>query len=251
VKDFTQRNGGEDFSTSQPSRAFGCDAGWVKAALEKALNEPKARGRDFAFDDQSEIQILEWIRSQADKCAPATRTDLRRHCKVKYSHSISRGWVYSFILRQKANLSETKSTSQDDVRLEVPRVFLDETVNYVREHVHGIKMELDFNLGEVGMSEWEDDQVRKIIVPTTMNGKTIHHHTSRSVQHISIITSISTAGECMTPDIVTSQDSDAIRKRLMIHDVRRRFDFVLRHRPKPYVSRKLFSSIWIRSSLHT
>jgi hypothetical protein len=197
--------------------------------LENGLNDPKVRGRHFAFDDKSEIQILEWIRSQAEKCAPVTRTDLRHHCKVKYSRSISRGSVDSFILCHKADLSGTKSTPQEDARLEVPRAFLEGTVNYLREPVQGMKAELDFNLDEVGMSEWEDRKVMKVIVPTTMDGQTIHHRASRSIRHISIITYISAAGESLMPDIVTSQDSDAIRKRLMIHGVRLGVNCILRH----------------------
>jgi hypothetical protein len=103
-----------------------------------------------------------------------------------------------------------------------------------------MKAELGFNLDEVEMSEWEDRKVRKVIVPTTMDGQTIHHPASRSVRHISIITYINAAGESLTPYIITSQDSDAIRKRLMIHGVRLSVDFVLRHRSKPCVSRKVF-----------
>jgi hypothetical protein len=93
--------------------------------------------------------------------------------------------------------------------------------------------------------------VRNVIIASTMDGQMIHHRASRSVRHISIITCISAAGESLTPYIVTSQDSDAIRKRLVIHGVRLGVDFILRHRPKPYVSRKLFSSMWIQSSFHT
>jgi hypothetical protein len=59
VKDFAQRNDGQDLSIHQLSRAFGCDAGQIKAALENSLNDRKVRGRHFAFDDESEIQILE------------------------------------------------------------------------------------------------------------------------------------------------------------------------------------------------
>jgi hypothetical protein len=91
VKDFAQRNSGQDLSISQLSREFGCDAGRVKAGLDNDLNDPKVRGRHFAFHNESEVQILEWIRSQAEKCAPVTRTDLQHHCKVKYCGSISRG----------------------------------------------------------------------------------------------------------------------------------------------------------------
>jgi hypothetical protein len=90
VKDFTHRNGRQHLSINQLSRAVGCCAGRVKASLENGLNDPKVRGRHFACDDQSEIQILELMRSQAEKSARVTRTDLRHHCEVKYSRSIAR-----------------------------------------------------------------------------------------------------------------------------------------------------------------
>jgi hypothetical protein len=44
----------------------------------------------------------------------------------------------------------------------------------------------------------------------------------------------------MKPYIVTSQDSDAIRKRLMSRGFRLSVDLILRQRSKPYVSGKLF-----------
>jgi hypothetical protein len=60
------------------------------------------------------------------------------------------------------------------------------------------------------------------------------------VRHISIITCITAGGESLTPYIVISQGSDAIRKRLMCDVIHLGVDFVLRQRSKPYVSRKLF-----------
>jgi hypothetical protein len=90
------------------------------------------------------------------------------------------------------------------------------------------------------MSEWEDRKEKKVIASATMDGHTIHHRPSRNVRHISIIRCITAAGESLTPYIVTSQDFDAIRKRLMSRGVRLGVDFVLRRRSKPYVSGKLF-----------
>jgi hypothetical protein len=56
-------------------------------------------------------------------------------------------------LRHRDELAETKSTPQEDARLEVPRVFLDEAVRYLGEYVQGMKAELVFNLDEVEVSE--------------------------------------------------------------------------------------------------
>jgi hypothetical protein len=99
---------------------------------------------------------------------------------------------------------------------------------------------LVINLGEVGMSEWEDRKGKKVIVRITMDGRTIYHGASRRVKHRSVIACITAEGESLTPFIVTSQISDGIRKRLMSRGVRLGVDFVFPQRATPYVSRKLF-----------
>jgi hypothetical protein len=77
-----------------------------------------------------------------------------------------------------------------------------------------------FNLDDVGMSEWEDRNEKKVIVPMTMDGQMIRHGASRSVKHISVTAYILAGGESLMPFIVTSQISDDIRKRLMSRGIR-------------------------------
>jgi hypothetical protein len=79
----------------------------------------------------------------------------------------------------------------------------------------------------VGMSEWKDRKDKKMIITKTMDSQTIHHRASRNVKHISIITYISVGGESLIPYIVTSQDSEPFRRRLMNCGVRLCVDFVL------------------------
>jgi hypothetical protein len=114
-----------------------------------------------------------------------------------------------------------------------------------------MKAELVFNLDEVGISEWEDRKDRTVIVPKTMDRQTMHHRISRNVKHISIITYITAGGESLTPYIVTSHDSERLRKRLMARGVRLGVDFVLNHRSKPYVNGKFFLGILIISLFRT
>jgi hypothetical protein len=97
-----------------------------------------------------------------------------------------------------------------------------------------------FNLDEVDMSEWEDRKDKKVIVPKTMDSQTIHLRASRNVKHTSIIMCIGIRGESLTPYIMTSQDSELLRRRLMSRGVRLGVDFILRQRSKPYVSGRLF-----------
>jgi hypothetical protein len=132
-------------------------------------------------------------------------------------------------------LAETKSTPQEDARLEVTRIFLNETVRGRGEYVQGMKAELVFNLDEVGVSEWEDCRDKKVVIPRALSGQTIHHHASRNLKHTSVITCISAAGESPTPYIVIWQDSESFRRKLMIRGVRLGIDLVLRRRSRPYL----------------
>jgi hypothetical protein len=78
-------------------------------------------------------------------------------------------------------------------------MFLERTVQDLKEHVMRCVAELVFNLDEVGISDWEDRKTKTVIVPATMRGQTIHHEISRTVKHISVITCISVAEESLTP----------------------------------------------------
>jgi hypothetical protein len=212
----------------------------LKTTLTNGLDDPQGRGRHPALDDASEIEIVEWIQNQAEKFNPVTRTDLLHHCHFKYFRFISRRWVNYFILRHRDDPREVTSVPQKYPRLEVPWEFLDETTRDLREYIHGMKVELAFNLDKMGMSEWEDRKEKKGNVPMRTDGQMIHHGASRSVKNISVIAYISAGGESLTPVIMTSQISDGIHKRLINRGFRFAIDFVLRQRSKPDVSRKLF-----------
>jgi hypothetical protein len=144
-------------------------------ALANGFEEPKSRGRHFPFDDHSEKEIMSLIEKRPEKCRPVTRTDILHYCEVKYFRSVTRGWMCSFVLRHGDCLPERKSTPQEGTRLEVPRVFLDETISSLREFVQGMKAEIVFNLDEVGISDWEDRKDKKVVVPTALDSQTIHH----------------------------------------------------------------------------
>jgi hypothetical protein len=143
-------------------------------------------------------------------------------------------------LHHRDDLIEMKSIRQEKTRLEVQRAFLDEIIRCLREYIQGMKVELVFNLGEVGMSEWEDRNDKRMIFSKTMDERTTHHRVSRNVKYISIVTCISAREESLTPYVVILQDSEPLRKKLMHHDIRLGVDFVLRQRLKPYMNSTLF-----------
>jgi hypothetical protein len=104
-----------------------------------------------------------------------------------------------FISRHADELTEKKSSPPEETRLQVPRVFLEETIRTMHETIQRRPSELVFNLDEVEISDWEDRKPKKVVVPITARAHNIHHRISRNVKHISIVTCISASGACLTP----------------------------------------------------
>jgi hypothetical protein len=92
--------------------------------------------------------------------------------------------VDSFVKRHAEHLFETESIPQENPRLEVPRIVLEAAIEGFREYIHNVCGELVSNLDEIGISEWEDRTQRRVIVPSTMRGKTIFHGIHRNLKHI-------------------------------------------------------------------
>jgi hypothetical protein len=112
--------------------------------------------------------------------------------------------VNSFVLRHSDQIFKTKITPQEQQRFQVSRMFLERTVQDLKEHVRGCVAELVFNSKEVGISDWEDCKTKTVIVPAMSSGQTIDHEKSRAVKHVSVIACISAAEESLSPYIITS-----------------------------------------------
>jgi hypothetical protein len=117
-----------EISNGSLMRAFNCSRSVVHSALANGLSPPKSRGRHLAVGAKSDANILAWIKKQAEKNAALIRIDIKNHCHEVSRLEVSRGWVDSFILRHSAELTEKKSSPQEEPRLQVPRIFLEEPI---------------------------------------------------------------------------------------------------------------------------
>jgi hypothetical protein len=158
---------GIEISIGGLMRTFNCSRHAVQSALPNGLNEPKSRGRHWAVDAESDANILAWIKRKAEKSTAGTRTDIRNYCREVCKFQVSRGLVDSSISRHADELTEKKSSPQEETCLQVPRVFLEETIRTMHETIQGRPSELVFHLDEVGISNWEDRKPKKVVVPIT------------------------------------------------------------------------------------
>jgi hypothetical protein len=240
INDFATSKHNIPISIGALKRAFQCSRNSVTQALVHGLEPPQTRGRHSALDAEIEHELLVWIEDNAAKNTAVTGADLRARIVNHYHLPVTRGWVNSFIGRHLDRLCKVKSTPQESSRLEVPRCFLDQTIQCLTELVQGCRVELVFNLDEVGISDWEDRQSKKVIVPVSARERAIHHKINRRLKHVSIIACISAAGESLMPYVVTSQDSLPVRDALKKRGMRFGTDLILKHHAKPYINMEIF-----------
>jgi hypothetical protein len=108
--------------------------------------------------------------------------------------------------RQMDDLCRIKSVTQEAQRLGFHRCFLDETVRGITQFVHSLPSDLVFDLGEVGISEWEDRTSKNVIVPKAMSSQTLQQKGNRNLKHVSIIAELCAASKSLIPYLVISQD---------------------------------------------
>lgn len=230
-----------ELSIGQLERGFNCARTTVRRALKNELEPPKLRGRHDAISDDSENKILAWLRQQAEKSQPATRTDILHYCVTNFGRSITRGWVDSFLGRHLDDLKEATSHPQENPRLQIPREFLVETLRCMDQAVQGCVRDLVFNLDEVGASEWEDRKSKRVVVPAEMGDQPIHHGINRNLKHITIVTCVAASGEHLIPYVVTSQDAESLRTDLKKRGIEFGRHLTIVRNQKPYVNSGTFA----------
>jgi hypothetical protein len=169
------------------------------------MDEPGHRGEHAPLDQDHEQQTLDSIRQNAEQDIPVMEGEIMDYCATQFHIKFTRGWANSFILQYSDYVIHMKSTAQEGQRLQVPRAFLEETVQNLNNHVQGCIPELVFNLDEVGISYWEDGNTKTGVVPTAQFGRTIHHGVSRNFKNISVIACDLATGKSLIHSTITPQ----------------------------------------------
>jgi hypothetical protein len=118
----------------------------MQLALAHRLEPPGERGKHPALDADREQQTLDCIQEKAEQTTPIGKTEINDYFVTQLKVLITRGSVNSFVRRHSDHIFKTKSTTQEQQRLQVPRMFLKRPVQDLKEHVQACVAELVFNL---------------------------------------------------------------------------------------------------------
>jgi hypothetical protein len=142
----------------------------LRSAFEHGLDPGGNRGWQTARDRDSAQQIPDRIRQNPETSAPVTGQKSKHYYLSSFQTPITRGWVYLFVVYYPDDVIHMNSVPQEERPLQAPPAFIHRPVQNLQEYVQECTTERVFNLGKVGISDWEHRKTRNIFVPTTTRG---------------------------------------------------------------------------------
>jgi hypothetical protein len=127
VRDIAEREHNIPISINGLVRVFDCPRNFVQSACVHGLDPPEERVKHLALDTVRERPILDWIQQKAEQSTPIGKTEIKDYCTTRLKLPITRGSVNSFVRRHSDQIFKTKSTHQEQERLQVLRMFLERT----------------------------------------------------------------------------------------------------------------------------
>ena len=224
-------------SSNQLAFLFEMNPRTVRKNLASEPQDPKDPGRHHALSDEIEMEIIQEIENRFKEGNPITQAQILEYVKNRYNICLTFGWVNCFLCRHKEKLQKCRSYPQEDLRMMIPRQYLEKHIQNLKDFVQGICSELLFNLDEVGLSDYEDRKIKKVIAPKYANRNRIQHKVSRKLQHMTMLACVSSAGDALTPMLIMK---NSIPDELEETGIRIGEDVILKQRQKPYMDEQLF-----------
>jgi hypothetical protein len=155
----------------------------------------------------------------------------------QHKPTLMKGWVHDFIGRHLDELKVCRSLPEEDLRMAVPRAYLEEDMQLLRIHLTGKVAELVFDLDELGSADCEDRKAKKVTVPAGVAKEDVYHPVSRRHRHMTLFACVSASGDVLTPLVIpASPISGALWRR----GLRQGEDVMIRHCSLAYITEELF-----------
>jgi hypothetical protein len=219
------------------STTFQMNERTVGKNLQRGPQDPSPLGRHHALAEDAEATLVSIILEAYQDKEAMDRKQLLNLVRERFNPTATKGWINTFIAWHLDASQTCRSLPQEDVRLMVPRVQLEERINILKSHLTGKCAELVFNLDELGSADWEDRTIRKVIAAVSVAKKDVFHPVSRRQCHMTILVCVSAAGDALTPLLITATQ---IKPSLWSRGFAQDEDAIIRYRVPAYVDEELF-----------
>jgi hypothetical protein len=167
----------------------------VRRSLKNAPQDPAPLRRHAALDKERENILIIHIQERNGQFQALTEKELLLFVKENFEKTLTNGAVHKFSFRYRDEVYVCQSLPQEDKRAVIPREYLEQNIQRMKDSIHGKASELVFNLDEVGSTEWEDTKSKKVIVPISVLEEDVSRPVSRKFKHLSLLACVSAAGD--------------------------------------------------------
>jgi hypothetical protein len=128
-----------------------------------------------------------------------TQKEFLRIIREQHKPTLTKGWMHDLIGRHLDEPKVCRSLSQEEMRMAVPRAYLEEHIQLLKAHLTGKVAELVFHLDELGSADWEDPRAKKVIVRAGVAKQDMCHPVSRRQRYKTRLACVSALGDALTP----------------------------------------------------
>jgi hypothetical protein len=223
------------------AQIYSTTAGNVRTILSRAktgLVRPyRPPGRPFIMSDEQENGIIRYIQTQSNLNEYVTQCEILKYIEAQYGLIQSHSWFAQFLERHSEEIIRSVAVPQENLRLEVPRIWLNEYLELITKIVPLACCELIYNLDETGLSEWEERRRKNVIASAATIGKTLHYRANRGIRHQTLLCTVSAGGDAYSPLLLSSEPSTL---RLFETPIRRNIDLSIEIKDSAYVDTSTF-----------
>jgi hypothetical protein len=88
---------------------------------------------------------------------------------------------------------------QEQLRLRIPREYLNDYISLIKEYVPLVLVELIFNLHETRLFNWDEWKTKLEIIPSHASPSTLHYPVDRAIHHHTLLYGVSASGDAHSP----------------------------------------------------
>jgi hypothetical protein len=202
----------------------------VRRTLKNSPQDPVSLGHHAALDEERENIIIAYIHERNGQCQTLTRKEPLQFVKENYGHMLTKGWVHAFLGCHRDDVHVYRSLPQEDITFVIPREYLEQNIQTMKDIIYGNVFEFVFNLDEVESADWEDRKPKEVTIPISVQEENIYHSISHKFKHSSLLACVSVASDSLTPFVMSAAP---IPELLWLHSLRPDEDALMRRPVRP------------------
>jgi hypothetical protein len=184
--------------------AFGIEPSHVRKICPKAEKKMRPPYRPASLNEDQTTAVVAFIENGNRTRNYVTQRDFLYFVETNFQKCLSYQWMAS-VLRKYANLiCRSIVYPQENVRVEVPHGYLDQSSSLIKEYVPLVPTELLFNFDGSGFSDWKERKPKCVLIPTEAREMTLHYPASLKIRHQTLVCCVTAAGDAYCPLLVSS-----------------------------------------------